>query len=31
VSCEMRSQPFEIRQTLYVKVNATNNEIVPLV
>jgi hypothetical protein len=31
VSCEMRGQPFEIRQTLYVKVNAANNEIVPLV
>jgi hypothetical protein len=30
-SCEMRSQLFEVRQTLYVKVNATNNEIVPLV
>jgi len=31
VSCEMRGQPFEVRQTLYVKVNGTNNEIVPLV
>lgn len=31
VSCEMKSQPFEIRQTLYVKVKATSNEIVPLV
>ena len=31
VSCEMRDQLFEIRQPLYVKVNATSNEIVPLV
>ena len=31
VSCEFRGQPFEIRQTLYVKVNGTNNEIMPLV
>jgi pyrimidine deaminase RibD-like protein len=30
-SCEMRGQLSEVRQTLYVKVNATNNEIVPLV
>jgi pyrimidine deaminase RibD-like protein len=31
VSCEMKGQLFEIRETLYVKVNGTNNEIVPLV
>lgn len=31
VSCEMRSQLFEVRQPLYVKVNATNYEIMPLV
>jgi pyrimidine deaminase RibD-like protein len=31
VSCEIRGQRSEIRQTLYVKVNGTNNEIVPLV
>lgn len=31
VSCEMRGQLSEVRQTLYVKVNATSNEIVPLV
>lgn len=31
VSCESRGQLFDIRQTLYVKVNATNNQIVPLV
>jgi pyrimidine deaminase RibD-like protein len=31
VSCESRGQLFDIRQTLYVKVNCTNNEIVPLV
>jgi hypothetical protein len=30
-SCEMRGQLFEVRQTLYVKVNATKPEIVPLV
>ncbi len=30
-SCEMKSQLFEVRQTLYVKVNATKPEIVPLV
>ena len=30
-SCEMRGELSEVRQTLYVKVNATNNEIVPLV
>jgi len=30
-TCEMRGQLSEVRQTLYVKVNATNNEIVPLV
>jgi hypothetical protein len=30
-SCEMRGQLCEVRQTLYVKVNATNNEIVALV
>ena len=30
-SCEMRGQLFEVRQTLYVKVNATRPEIVPLV
>jgi hypothetical protein len=31
VGCEMRGELFEVRQTLYVKVNATSNEIVPLV
>lgn len=31
VSCELRGQLFEIRQSLYVKVNATNNTITPLV
>jgi len=31
VSCEMKGQRFEIRQALYVKVNGTSNEIVPLV
>jgi hypothetical protein len=31
VTCEMRGEVVEIRQTLYVKVNAMNNEIVPLV
>jgi len=30
-SCEMRGQLFEVSEILYVKVNATNNEIVPLV
>lgn len=30
-SCEMRGQISEVRQTLYVKVNATNNQIVSLV
>lgn len=30
-SCEIRGQLSEVRQTLYVKVNATNSEIVPLV
>lgn len=30
-SCEVRGQLSEMRQTLYVKVNATNNQIVPLV
>ena len=31
MSCEMREQLFEVAQTLYVRVNATNNEIVQLV
>jgi hypothetical protein len=31
VSCELRGQFFEVSQTLYVRVNATNNEIVSLV
>ena len=31
VTCEMRGETVEIRQALYVKVNAMNNEIVPLV
>ena len=31
VSCDMRGQLFEVRQTLYVKVDGTSNEIRPLV
>ena len=31
VSFEMRGQLYEARQTIYVKVSATNNELVPLV
>lgn len=31
VRCEFRGHSFEIPQALYVKVNATNNQIVPLV
>jgi len=31
VNCEMRGQLFAVPQTLYVRVNATNNEIVQLV
>jgi diguanylate cyclase (GGDEF)-like protein len=31
VGIEMRGQPYEVRQTIYVEVNATNSELVPLV